>query len=407
MLKKLMEQRAMLLKELETMVGALKTETEKDGKKVEEIRAFTAEEQKAYDEKRAKVEELNATIKSLSEARSLDITEPVIVGSNADGSAQKKDSTAAEERAFVEYLRSGKAMETRAEGDTATTPTTTADSNWTPSANGAVIPTSIANKIIEQVKNISPIYAMSTKYNVPGTLSIPYYDETDGKITVGYQEEFSEITATSGKLKSISLGGFLVGALTKVSRSLMDNAQFDILSYVIGKLSEAVALWIDNEVINGTANKIVGLSSAKNVLTSAAANGVTADELIDLQDTVPDVYQPNCVWVMSRKMRSAIRKLKDGDGNFLLNKDATSKWSYTLFGRPVYLSDAVKMEKGKPAIYYGDFSGLAVKMTENFNMEVLREQFAIQHAIGIVAWLELDSKIENDEKIAVLKLKAS
>lgn len=407
MLKQLIEQRSKLLGELEAMVNGLKTVHEKNGKKAEEIRAFTADEQKAYDEKRTKVEELNATIKSLSEARSLDITEPVIAGSNADGSAQKKDNTAAEERAFVEYLRSGKAMEIRAEGDTATTPTTTTDSNWTPSANGAVIPSSIANKIIEQVKNISPIYAMSTKYNVPGTLSIPYYDETDGKITVGYQEEFSEITATSGKLKSISLTGFLVGALTKVSRSLMDNAQFDILSYVICKLSEAVALWIDNEVINGTEGKIVGLSSAKNVITSASANGVTADELIDLQDTVPDVYQPNCVWVMSRKMRSAIRKLKDGDGNFLLNKDATSKWSYTLFGRPVYLSDAVKMEKGKPAIYYGDFSGLAVKMTENFNMEVLREQFAIQHAIGIVAWLELDSKIENDEKIAVLKLKAS
>lgn len=407
MLKKLIEQRAMLLKELENMIGALKTETEKDGKKAEEVRAFTADEQKAYDEKRAKVEELNATIKSVSEARNLEITAPVIPESAAPGSIENSGKETAEERAFVEYLRSGKAVEIRAEGDTATTPTTTTDSNWTPAANGAVIPSSIANKIIERVKNISPIYAMSTKYNVPGTLSIPYYDETDGKITVGYQEEFSEITATSGKLKSISLGGFLVGALTKVSRSLMNNAQFDILSYVIGKLAEAVALWIDNEVINGTPGKIAGLSSAKNVLTSAAANGVTADELIDVQDTVPDVYQPNCVWVMSRKMRSAIRKLKDGDGNFLLNKDATSKWGYTLFGRPVYISDAVKMEKGKPAIYYGDFSGLAVKMTENFNMEVLREKYAEQHAIGVVAWLELDSKIENDEKIAVLKLGGS
>lgn len=406
MLKQLLEQRSKLLGELEAMVNGLKTVHEKDGKKAEEIRAFTAEEQKAYDEKRAKVEELNATIKSVSEARNLEITAPVIPESAAPSSVENSGKETAEERAFVEYLRSGKAMEIRAEGDTATTPAAT-DSNWTPAANGAVIPSSIANKIIERVKNISPIYAMSTKYNVPGTLSIPYYDETDGKITVGYQEEFSEITATSGKLKSISLGGFLVGALTKVSRSLMNNAQFDILNYVIGKLSEAVALWIDNEVINGTAGKIVGLSSAKNVLTSAAANGVTADELIDVQDTVPDVYQPNCVWVMSRKMRSAIRKLKDGDGNFLLNKDATSKWGYTLFGRPVYLSDAVAMEKGKPAIYYGDFSGLAVKMTENFNMEVLREKYAEQHAIGVVAWLELDSKIENDEKIAVLKLKAS
>ena len=391
MIKQLTEKRAALVKELETMVSALKTTAEKDGKKTEEFRAFTPDEQKMYDEKTAEVEKLSATIKSISEQRKLDITEPV-----GDKNTQKpEDKTAEEERSFVDYLRSGKAFETRA------------DSNWTPASNGAVIPSSIANKIIEKVKNISPIYSMSTKYNVAGTLSIPYYDETDGTITVGYQDEFSDITATSGKLKSISLTGYLVGALTKVSRSLMNNSAFDILGYVINKLAEAVALWIDKEIINGTTSKIEGLSAAKNVLTSASATAITADELIDLQDTVPDVFQPNAIWVMSSKARSLIRKLKDGDGNFLLNKDATSKWGYTLFGHPVYLSDAVGFEKGKPAIYYGDFSGLAVKMTENFNVEILREQFATQHAVGVVAWLELDAKIENDQKLAVLKLKAS
>ena len=396
MLKELTEKRAKLMSELTAMVAALKTTTTKDGKTTEEFRAFTADEQKAYDEKTKQVEELNATIKSVSEARNLEINVPV-----PEGNEPKKDEKnaaekeAEEERAFVEYLRSGKVLETRA------------DSNWTPASNGAVIPTSIANKIIEKVKNISPIYAMSTKYNVPGTLTIPYYDESEGSITVGYQDEFSEITATSGKLKSISLGGYLVGALTKVSRSLMNNAVFDVLNYAIGKLAEAMALWIDREIINGTSAKIEGLSGAKNVLTSASATAITADELIDLQDTVPDVFQPNSIWVMSSKMRSAIRKLKDGDGNYLLNKDATSKWGYTLFGRPVYISDAVVMEKGKPAIYYGDFSGLAVKMTENFTMEVLREKYAEQHAVGVVAWLEMDAKIENDQKIAVLKMKAT
>lgn len=391
MIKQLTEKRAALVKELETMVSALKTTAEKDGKKTEEFRAFTPDEQKSYDEKTAEVEKLSATIKSISEQRKLDITEPV----GDENEKKPEDKTAEEERSFVDYLRSGKALETRA------------DSNWTPASNGAVIPSSIANKIIEKVKNISPIYSMSTKYNVAGTLSIPYYDETDGTITVGYQDEFSDITATSGKLKSVALTGYLVGALTKVSRSLMNNSAFDILGYVINKLAEAVALWIDKEIINGTTSKIEGLSAAKNVLTSASATAITADELIDLQDTVPDVFQPNAIWVMSSKARSLIRKLKDGDGNFLLNKDATSKWGYTLFGRPVYLSDAVGFEKGKPAIYYGDFSGLAVKMTENFNVEVLREQFATQHAVGVVAWLELDAKIENDQKLAVLKLKAS
>jgi len=400
MIKQLIEKRAALVKELETMVSALKTTAEKDGKKTEEFRAFTPDEQKFYDEKTAEVEKLSATIKSISEQRKLDITEPV----GDENEKKPEDKTAEEERSFVDYLRSGKALETRA------------DSNWTPASNGAVIPSSIANKIIEKVKNISPIYSMSTKYNVAGTLSIPYYDETDGTITVGYQDEFSDITATSGKLKSISLTGYLVGALTKVSRSLMNNsAGLPYLRKLLPVQREAtgssgtlaVALWIDKEIINGTTSKIEGLSAAKNVLTSASATAITADELIDLQDTVPDVFQPNAIWVMSSKARSLIRKLKDGDGNFLLNKDATSKWGYTLFGRPVYLSDAVGFEKGKPAIYYGDFSGLAVKMTENFNVEILREQFATQHAVGVVAWLELDAKIENDQKLAVLKLKAS
>lgn len=395
MLKQLMEQRAKLLGELEAMVNALRTTAEKDGRQTEEFRAFTADEQKLYDEKKAKIEDLNATIKSVSEARQMDFTEPVI----PEEPERKADDTAAknaeEERAFIEYLRSGKAFETRT------------DSNWTPTANGAVIPTSIANKIIEQVKNISPIYGMSTKYNVGGTLTIPYYDESSGTITVGYQDEFSEIAATSGKLSSISLSGYLVGALTKVSRSLMNNSNFDILGYVVNKLAEAVALWIDREIINGTTNKIEGLSGATNIVTATSASAITSDELIDLQDSVPDIYQPNSVWVMSGRMRSFIRKLKDGDGNYLLNKDATSKWGYTLFGRPVYLSDAVNFASGKPAIYYGDFSGLAVKITENFTMEVLREKYAEQHAIGVVAWLEMDAKIENNQKIAVLKLKTA
>ena len=56
---------------------------------------------------------------------------------------------------------------------------------------------------------------------------------------------------------------------------------------------------------------------------------------------------------------------------------------------------------------YGDMSGLAVKVSEDMNIEVLREKFATEHAIGVVGWLEMDSKIENEQKIAVLKMKAA
>lgn len=380
-LKELIEKRSALISEMEEMVSTL----DNGG----EIRAFTDEEQSAYDGKKAEVERMTKTINTLREQRSADINEPV----NDDKSAEE-----IEERAFVEYLRSGKPMEVE----------TRADSNWTDSANGAVIPSSIANKIIEKITEISPIYGLATKYNVGGSLSIPYYDESTGAITMTYADEFTEGEATSGKLLSITLTGFLGRAICKVSKKLMNNSNFDILSFVINKVAEACVKWIDEQLINGTTGKIEGLSAAKQVVTAASATVITADELMDLQDTIPDAYQSGSIWIMSRAARSAIRKLKDNDGNYLLNKDVTSKWGYSLFGKPVYIADCIaKPAAGKAAVYYGDFSGLAVKTSEAVSIEVVREKYVEQHAVGIVAWLEMDAKIENDEKIAVLKMKAA
>lgn len=378
-LKELIEKRSALISEMEEQVKVIETE----------IRAFTDEELNAYNAKKTEVDSLTATINALREQRTFDITEPV-----SDGSESKKQ---AEERAFVEYLRSGKAMELE----------TRADSNWTPSENGAVIPSSIANKIIEKIVEISPIYGLATKYNVGGSLSIPYYDESTGSVTMEYADEFTDGDAKAGKLMSITLNGYLARAICKVSKKLINNSQFDILSYVVGKVAEACVKWIDEQLINGTDSKIEGLSKAKQVLTTKLADKIEADELIELQDKIPDAYQGNAIWIMSRATRTAIRKLKDGQGNYLLNKDATTKWGYSLFGKPVYIADCIKQEAGKPAVYYGDFSGLAVKTAESVNIEVLREKYAEQHAVGVVAWLEMDAKIENDEKIAVLKMGGS
>ena len=385
-LKELIEKRTALIAELDTMVKAL---TNEKG----EVRAFTDDEMKDYNAKKAEVDSLTATIKAIQETRAEDITVPADGDSVSDVAAGEEKRAADEERMFENFLRSGTPMETRTE------------SNWSKSANGAVIPETIANKIIEKVNEISPIYQLSTKYVIGGTLNIPYYDETTSSVSCAYATEFTELEASAGQFKSIQLTGFLVGALSKISLELVNNSNFPIVQYVVGKIAESEAKWIDNELINGTSSKIEGLSGATNVVTAASASVITADELVDVQDAVPDAYQANAVWVMSKAARSAIRKLKDGDGNYLLNKDATTKWGYTLFGKPVYITDAIKgVESGKAAIYYGDFSGLAVKIGEGLSIQILTEKYATQHAIGAVAWFELDSKVENQQKLAVLKM---
>lgn len=381
-LKALLEKRSALIAELDGMVNGL--ENDKG-----EVRAFTEDEMKAYDEKKTEVEALTASIKAIQETRAEEITVPA---ENSPAANDAEQRAADEYRMFEEYLR-GKAVEVRA------------GANWTKTDNGAVIPSTIVNKIIDKVNEISPVYQLSTKYVVGGTINIPYYDGSEQDVSCAYSEEFSELEASAGKFKSISLAGYLVGSLVLVSRQLINNSSFDIVNYVIGKMAQKISLFLDKELINGSTGHGEGLSKAENVVTAASQSVVTADELIDVQDTVPDVYQANSVWIMSKAMRSAIRKLKDGDGNYLLNKDATTKWGYTLFGKPVYITDAIPgIEAGKAAIYYGDFSGLAVKIGEGVSLQLLMEKYATQHAVGAVAWFEFDSKIENQQKIAVLKM---
>ena len=248
---------------------------------------------------------------------------------------------------------------------------------------------------------------MATRYNVKGDLTIPYYDESSSAITTAYATEFTDLESSSGKFLNIELKGYLAGALTKVSKSLLNNSNFDLISFVITAMAESIARFIEKELLKGSPSKITGLSTVKQKVTAASATAVTADELIDVQEMVPDVYQAGAIWIMNKSTRSAIRKLKDNDGNYLLNKDVSAKWGYTLLGKDVYTSenmDAIATEK--TSIYYGDMSGLAVKLSEDINIEVLREKYATQHAIGVVGWVELDSKIENEQKIAALVMGA-
>lgn len=269
--------------------------------------------------------------------------------------------------------------------------------------NGAVIPVTIVNKIISKVYNICPILEKSTKYNIKGKAVIPYYDESTHAITVDYAKEFEELASNVGSFTTIELEGFLAGALTLVSRSLINNSDFNLTDFVVDKMAYAIKRWIEKEFLNGTSQKIAGLSGTTQSITAQAQTAITADEIIRLHDLIKDDFQGNAIWIMSSATRTAIRSLKSSTGYYLLQDDISSPFGNTLLGKPVYVTDNMNdMGAGKTAIYYGDMSGLASKFSENMSIEVLREKYATQHAIGIVGWLEVDAKIQEQQKVAKL-----
>lgn len=221
-MKKLIEKREALKAQLQAMLDKAKNEE----------RAFTEEEMADFDKIEAEIKSVDATIKAEERAKGFaDFHVPM-----AESSESKKEI---EERAFKEYIL-GKTTEMRA-----------GEQNVDMDNNGAVIPETIANRIIDAVSDLCPILTGADVYHVKGTLKIPKWTKANGShdIAVGYSTEFKTITADSGKFDSVDLGGFLAGALTLVGRSVENNSQINIVDFVIRKMSEKLPnLWRVNSL---------------------------------------------------------------------------------------------------------------------------------------------------------------
>lgn len=306
-----------------------------------------------------------------------------------------------EREAFENFIR-GYVVHERA-GEL--TPTPYNPSSPTAGAGGALIPTTIVNYIIKKVYDICPILERSQKFNVKGNLEVPFYPADSNKINVAYQSEFSPLTSSSGSFDTVTLTGFLAGCLTKISRSLINNVNFDIVGFVVDEMAYQISRWIEGELLNGTQNKVSGLSTLKNGITAASQTAITADEVVKLHDSIKDRFQNNAIWIMSPSTRTALRLLKSNTGYYLLNDDISTPFGTSLLGKPVYVSDNMpNIAAGNRVIYYGDMRGLATKFNENINIEVLRERYADEHAYGVIGWLEFDSKVIDEQQLAVMKM---
>lgn len=378
MRKELIERRNAAVERMNAILDAAKKEN----------RVLSADEQTAFDACEKEIADVDRTAEMEDRAAGYGPMVPKV------DPATPEDQYDRDVKEFANYIRS------EATGMRNT------QSQLTKGDNGAVIPASIANKIIEKVVELSPLYAKATKYPGKGTLNIPYVNTSVDDVTVAYSDEFSDLDSHSAKFSTIQLTGYLYGSLTKISKSLLNNSDFNLTQWVVKHMAEKIAKWIDNQLINGTASKVSGVArsydSTNMKLTLSNLTKVTADELISIQEMVPDVYQADACWVMAKATRTAIRKLKDGQGNYLLQRDFANPANYTLLGKPIYISENAPAlgTAGNLAIMYGDFSALAVKEAEPHEIQILNEVYAAQHAIGVVGWGEIDAKVENGQKIA-------
>lgn len=369
-MKFLIEKRNSLVEEINAMFE--KAETEK--------RALTEEEQSAFDAKNAELKALDKTIEAKREARELSLMDDE-TPKTPEEKEEQRSVEETERRAFETLIR-----ENRTSG------------NVTKTDNGAVIPTTIANQIIEKVKQLAPLYALATKFNVKGKLTFPVAGED---FTTGYHDEFTALASQKTVFDSVALDGFLAGALSKVSNSLINNSQFDIVSYVVNKIAQSVAEFLEKELITGKTkiNGVLDLTGNAKTVTKfeTTADLPTVDELIALQVAVPQQYQAGCMWLVSNKTLVALRQLKDGNNRYLLQDDITNGFGYSLLGKPVMVSDNMTDTN----VVYGDFSAMYVNVHEDASVQVLTEKYADEHATGVLTWIEVDGRVIEPQKIVV------
>jgi HK97 family phage major capsid protein len=396
-LKGLIEKRDSLRKEMRALSEKLTAET----------RAWTPEEEEKFNALSAQVEALGKTIEAIQSSREADGGEatdgeggeptPAEGEERAEKADKKKE--ALERRAFAAYIRNtlSNPEEQRA---------------LTFGNNGAVVPKTIAAEIIKTAYDMSPVFAQIRTYKTKGTVTIPAYG-ADGNddITVAFNDEMTELTAQQGKFTGVDLNSFLAGALAKISNSLINNTDIDVVDEIVQVMAEAFARFFEKQILIGTSGKTTGLSTlpASQVVTAASQTTITADDLISLKNKVKQAFRTGGYYVAHQDVITLIEKLKDGNGQYIFNPDARDGFAGRLFGYNVYASDNMPatLAAGVNGIYFVNIKEAgALRIAPDLELAILRERFADSHATGIVGWADFDTKLRRAQAVSVLQMAA-
>jgi HK97 family phage major capsid protein len=164
-----------------------------------------------------------------------------------------------------------------------------------------------------------------------------------------------------------------------------------------------------NEVLttgtgSGQPNGIV--TAASTGLTAASATAITSDELIDLFHSVDPAYRasPKCRWMFNDSTLAAIRKLKDGQGNYLWQMGDVRTGEPDMFlGKAYSVNQAMAdIATGNSSVLFGDLSRYVVRKVRGFQVMTLRERYAENFQVGMVGFKRFDGELLNTSAVKKL-----
>lgn len=244
--------------------------------------------------------------------------------------------------------------------------------------------------------------------------------EKPGAYFVGEGERIATRGATFANVKLVAKK---IGIIVPMSKEALNDSVIDVLNEIKGAIAEAFAVRFDNEALFGRTgvyeNSVFGAAyETGNIFVRGSVTG--QDLADDISDTMALVeasgYDVNG-FITIRKIKNALRKLKDVDGNRIyvenLKTDAAVNELYTL---PIEFVRNDVFEEDEAEIFVGDWNYAYYGILDDINYEVLKEatlqnyilngqpvSLAEQDLIAIKATMRVGFLVVKESAFAVLE----
>lgn len=232
------------------------------------------------------------------------------------------------------------------------------------------------------------------------------------KGTASWIDEEGAIPESDDSFGQVSIGAYKLGTMIKVSEELLNDNVFNLESYIAREFARRIGNKEEDAFFTGDGSgKPTGILAATGGaqlgVTTASATAIAIDEVLDLFYSLKASYRNKAVFVMNDATVKAIRKLKDGQGQYLWQPSLQAGTPDTILNRPLYTSAYVPaIAATAKTIVFGDFSYYWVADRQGRVFKRLNELYAATGQVGFAATQRVDGKLILPEAIKMLQQKA-
>ena len=277
------------------------------------------------------------------------------------------------------------------------------------SDGGYLVPEEYDSRLIDVLTEENIFRGLATTITTSGERKI---NIAATKPAAAWIDEGEALTFGDATFAQINLDAHKLHVAVKVTEELLYDNAFNLESHIIDMFAKALSNAEEDAFLNGDGvGKPLGIftetGGAEVGVTAASASAITSDDIINLVYSLKRPYRKNAKFIMNDQTVSVIRKLKDGNGNYLWQPSAQAGEPDRLFGYEVLTSPfAPTMEAGKSIIAFGDFKYYNIGDRGTRSFAELKELFAGNGMVGFVAKERVDGKLVLPEAVKTLKMGA-